>query len=188
MLPSLRATPVACSFVGEWIKRKAKGRKVVTISLRECGYQQARNSNLEAWGAFARGLDESVYFPLIIRDMAKALEEAPPELAGVSLFPEAPWSLELRIALYELSYLNMFVSMGPLGLAMLNGRVRYLTFKPITEEVASTSEMFFRQRGLEPGAQPAMAMPFQRWVWNDDKLEVIERAFHEMCERIEAAG
>ena len=185
-IPTIQATPSALRFVHNWIQAHAGERKVITITLRECSYERDRNSDLKAWGTFARGLDPAIYYPVVIRDIETTLNPLPPELNGLTVFSEVVWNIELRAALYELSYLNMFVNNGPAVLCILNKRTRYLIFKVITPSGGATTKEVFRRIGLEPGSQWRWATPFQRLVWEDDRLEVIQEAFREMCDRIEA--
>lgn len=103
----------------------------------------------------------------------------------VTVFPEASWNIELRAALYELSYLNMSVNNGSAALCIYNRRARCLTFKMLTPSCGATSASYFRSQGIEPGSQLKHETPFQRMVWEDDRLEVIQKEFREMCDRIE---
>jgi len=185
VLPTIQATPQACRFVSNWLHAKAGNRKVITITLRECPYEPDRNSNLEAWGAFARSLDPSIYCPVVVRDTEASFKPLPPELDGLVVFPEVLWNIELRAALYELSYLNMFVNNGPVLLCLFNRQTRYIMFKVITPSCSATTEEHYLRHGVVPGSQFKHATPFQRLVWEDDRLEVIQEAFREMCDRIE---
>ncbi len=185
VLPTIQATPQARRFVSDWIQSRTDGRKVITITLRECSYERDRNSNFKAWGAFARSLDSSIYCSVVIRDTEAAFKPLASELYGLTVFPEASWNIELRAALYELSYLNMSVGTGPAVLCIYNRRARYLIFKMLTPACRVDSARHFRSEGLEPGSQLKHATPFQRLVWEDDGLEVIQKEFREMCDRIE---
>ena len=99
------------------------------------------------------------------------------------VFPEVSWNVELRVALYELSYLNMFTLGGPSALCMYNQWARSITFKLIASPF---KEEFFRITcKFEPGFQPEHFTPFHQLVWEDDRLEVIQEAFREMCGTIE---
>ena len=184
ILPSIQATPWARIFVNEWITNNVGNRKIITITLRESKYELSRNSNLDAWGAFARNLDKNLYYPVIIRDTDVGFETLPPQLDGLVIFHEAPWNIEIRVALYELSYLNMSVNNGPAALCVFNEMVRYLRFKMITS-AGATTEAFFRSHGLEPGDQFRFAKPYQRIVWEDDNYDVLVREFEMMCGIIE---
>jgi len=187
-LPSIHATSEAVRLLGDWINSTSGGRKVVTITLRECSYERDRNSDLEAWGAFARGLDSTLFFPVVLRDTETAFEASPSSLDGLRVFPEVVWNIELRAALYELSYLNLFMINGPATLCIFNQRARCISFQMITPSCGATTEAHFRSAGLEPGSQFPWATPLQRIVWEADRLEVIEAAFGEMCERIEGTS
>ena len=143
-----------------------------------------RNSNLDAWGRFAGSLDKNIYFPVVIRDTEVGLGLLPPQLNGLVIFPEAPWNIEIRVALYELCYLNMSVNNGPAALCVFNELTRYLRFKMVTS-VGATTETFFRSHGLEPGSQFWFAKPYQRIVWEDDSYDVLVREFEKMCGIIE---
>lgn len=179
-LPSLGATAQARVYVSKWLKERALGRKVITINLRETVYESDRDSNLEAWKRFHLSLDKGKYLPLMIRDIEKAYE-----LTELATFPEIPWNVELRLALYELSYLNMFVTGGHAGLALFDRKVNLLVFKIITNTCGSTKEKFLRRQGYEMGGQWKHATPLQRWVWEEDTFEVIQREFRDMCQKIE---
>ncbi len=185
VLPTIQATPEALRFVSDWIQLKAGERKIITINLRESQYELDRNSNLKAWSMFARSLDQAIYYPVFIRDIEAAFKPLPSELDGLTIFAEASWNIELRVALYELSYLNMSVNSGMNALCLYNRRVRCLTFKMLTPSSGSTTEEFFRSQGVEPGSQLQATTPYQRLIWEDDRLEVIQGAFREMCDRIE---
>ena len=63
-IPSLSATRTACDFVSEWIDKNCRGKKVVTITLREASYEIDRNSNIQDWVKFARSLDRDIYVPV----------------------------------------------------------------------------------------------------------------------------
>jgi hypothetical protein len=101
------------------------------------------------------------------------------------MFAEAAWNVGLRMALYEASYLCLGVNNGPMALCWLSTSIRYLTFKMLTPSVPQSSESFLRLRGFAPDGSLSFAGPFQRWVWEDDNLEVIEREFAAMADRID---
>lgn len=185
-IPSIQATPEARRHVSDWIQKNADGRKVITVTLREASFRPDRNSDLGAWGAFIRSLDRDVYFAVVVRDIETANQPLPPELNGAKPFSDAIWNVELRAAICELSYLNMFVNTGPGELCIMNRQTRYLLFK--MRPWFPSDEAFqhsFRGKGIEPGSQFVTATPFQRVVWEDDTIEVISEAFRDMCERIE---
>ncbi len=184
----LRGSAQGLRYVERWMAPRLRGRRVISITLRDYAFMTARNSNLDAWAAFARHLDPGTYLPVFVPDTERTLDPLPGELEGFEIFREASWNVGLRMALYQSSYLNLGVSNGPLYFAAMNDQVRVLMFKIITPSVPQTTEEFLRQLGFQIGAQLPFATPFQRLIWEDDALEVIEREFEAMVARIEGAA
>jgi hypothetical protein len=182
----LRAPAEELRAVDAWAKTHAGSRRLVAITLRRYSYMPARNSNLPAWVAFARGLDASRYCPVFVPDTNDTTEGLPKELRDFLVFPEAAWNVPLRMALYERAFINLGVNNGPMGLAWLNARVCYATLKIETADVPQSSLGFIRSFGFEPGKSLPFATPVQEWVWEDDTEEVIAKAFQRLSERIEA--
>ena len=181
----IRASQEALRHMHAWRDSVAGVREVVTLNLRECDYETARNSDLAAWGAFARQLDPGRFFPVVIRDSDAAYRPLPPAIAGLPRLTEVIWNLDLRTALYEIAFLNLFVNNGPAALARHNARARSLTFKMITPSAQATTEEFFRANGLRPGDQFKGLGPGHRFVWQTDTMDVLQGEFDAMCHRID---
>jgi hypothetical protein len=187
-LPELRPTAAGRDVIQSWAKAQDVGsRRIVTITLREASFYPERNADLQAWAAFATGLDRKRYFPVIIRDFEKAFQPLPPMFDDVPCFNEAIWSLELRLALYERSYICMSASTGPDVLCQVGGkRFRYLIFKLLVpENLYCTQAYYYDIYGIRAGEQLPIATRYQRLVWEDDSLESIQRAFAELVAEIE---
>lgn len=183
----LRSSVQGLRYVERWMAPRLHGRGAISITLRDYAFMPARNSNLDAWTAFARYLDPAKYLPVFVLDTERTLDPMPAMLEGFEVLREASWNVGLRMALYESSYLNLGVSNGPLYFAAMNDQVRLLMFKIITPSVPQTTEEFMRQLGFQIGGQMPFATPFQRLIWQDDVLEVIEREFEAMVAHIEGA-
>gem|GEM_PF-1331622 len=182
----LRATVQGLRYVDRWLSVRSKGRRVLTVTLRDYEFGRDRSSNTHAWVEFCRGLDESIYFPVFVPDTEKSLEYPSPQLSGFSHFTETSWNVGLRMALYERAWLNLGVNNGPMGLCWLNDRTRYLTFKMVTPTVPQATRKALVGLGFEPDQSLPFATPLQRWVFEDDTLEVIARHFLSMVKAIEA--
>lgn len=182
---TLRATRIDLQTVERWLRARGCERRVVTVTFRSYGYMPARNSNMAAWVAFARRLDRTRFSPVIIPDTDQTLDVLPPELADFPVFSEAAWNLGLRMALYERAYLNLGINNGPVGLCWLNDRTRYVTFKILTGGVPQASPEYVSSLGFELGQSLPFATPWQKWVWEDDDLPVIEREFEDMVRRMD---
>ncbi len=161
---------------------------MITITLRDYEYNPGRNSNVAAWAEFARRLDPCVWMPVFVLDTERTLDEAQLAIRGFTVFREVAWNVGLRMALYERAWLNLGVNNGPMALCWLNDRTRYITFKMVTPGVAGSTVVFNRSRGFEPNQSLPFATPYQKWVWEEDGLEVIEREFQRMVGRIENAS
>lgn len=184
---SLAAPAKALDYIQDWKQARKIDQKIVTITLRETFADVERNSRIEEWARFAGNLDPQEYFPVFIRDTHAALTEDIPQLSGFTFFPEAPWNLALRMALYESSYLNMFVNNGPAALCSLNAKTRYLTFVYQSESQFSCSRAYYKSAGVEVGGQFPGATVFQREVWDGgDGYENLQKEFQAMCAIIEA--
>ena len=153
--------------------------------MREASYEIKRNSNIQDWMKFVRSLDQNIYFPVIIRDTEKAFQPAPSEMAGLTLFYEASWNIEIRAALYQMSYLNLFSSGGPMSLAWFNKKCRSLSFKLITDSGPVATENHLKFLGYKIGDQLPYFSKFQKIVWDEDSYDVIKKEFAEMCIKIE---
>jgi tetratricopeptide (TPR) repeat protein len=186
---SLKATSQAVDMVRSWIKSRANGRRVISITLREAGYGNEKNSNIAEWARFAHSLDADKYLPVVIRDTYAVNEMVPEELDGLTFFNEIAVNIELRMAFYEECYLNLMTNGGPLALCILNHNVRCLSFKPMVKSWHdSTARGLQAAVGVAVGDQPHFQNSFQRWVWADDNYEVIQKYFDMMVAFIDNPG
>ena len=181
----LRSPLQAMRYIERWMAPRLSGRKLVTITLRNYAFMPARNSNTEAWIAFARRLDSTKYLPLFVFDTERTLDPLPDIFSGFEVLREASWNVWLRMALYESSHVNLGVNSGPLFTCALNARTRLLIFKIITPSVPQTTEELMSKLGFEIGEQLPFATPFQRLIWEDDTVETIEREFVKLMHQIE---
>lgn len=171
--------------VRKWLATRGKGRKVITITLREASYFPTQNSDIAAWAEFATSLDTSRYFPVLLRDAEFAYDPLPSEFRGLTDFPLASVAVQFRAALYQLSYLNLMSAGGPMQLAWTNPECRSLVFKVLNLENFRSTPVPLRSMGLEPGRQPITASKFQDIVWGPDDIDTIRAAFVEMVDRID---
>lgn len=189
----IRPHPQAMAFVRDWLAVRCGGKKPVVITLRQYGFETARNSSTEVWAAFARRLDPGIYQPVFVLDTTRAMFLPPSELQGFPVFETASVDLWIRAALYEAAYLNLCTTHGPTELMWFNPRVRYVLFMavdtggdPKTGNLSQHSLESLRQKGFPVGGQPPFAGRFQKWVWEAESVERLEQEFQSMAERIDA--
>jgi hypothetical protein len=173
----LRAPAQAGHYVSDWLAaRNAGDREVVTVTLRQQGFGRARNSDVAAWESFVARLDRSRFFPVIVPDTDAAIRET--DFGGdVAVMSEAAFSVPLRAGLYERARWNLGVNCGPLALCYLNDNCQYIMYKLVADGVAQANEELHARRGFTPGQPFPFALPGQILVWEDDRLDVIERTF-----------
>lgn len=181
----LRSPAQGIRYVTQWLTARLSGRKLITITLRDYSFMKARNSNIHAWIEFANRLDSTQFFPVFILDTERTLDPLPPALTAFEVFREASWNVWLRMSLYESSFLNLGINNGPLFMSALNRRTRLLIFKIVTPSVPQTTEEIISKIGFTIGGQLPFATRFQRLVWKDDTLDVLEHEFYEMATNIE---
>lgn len=176
-VPRFKAPTRSLGQVAFWlIEHGIRQNEYITITLREAEHWPHRNSNVEAWLAFAATCGAPVVF---VRDTAKADDPFP-----ALTCPAASKDLHTRAALYELARCNFFVGNGPAMLGMY-GTAPYLMLKPICPDFsAGTPEWWAENIGIPEGTQPPWATPKQRIVWADDTLKNIRKAWAKIKETI----
>lgn len=185
-IAKLESSRDARRHVERWIETHAKGRKLITVTLRYYDYMPMRNSNLDAWSRLAADLDPREYAVLFIPDTEQSFLPLPDTLKDQMVAFEAAWNVGLRMAFYEAAHLNLGVNGGPLMLCFFNPAIRCIMFKMLTQAVPQSTKSAMRGHGFELGKNLPFATQFQKWVWEDDTLEVIGRETRRMLEKIAA--
>jgi hypothetical protein len=122
-----------------------------------------------------------------VPDSEQCFTGVPAELRGLPIFSEAAVAVGLRMALYQRAYLNLGVNNGPMGLCWLNEQTRYITFKILNDGALQTRAEYMELLGFETGRSLPFATEWQRWVWAEDELPIIQDAFNDMVARLERA-
>lgn len=174
--------------VNKWLKRFSAGRKVICISLRQYKVDIERNSNIWEWAKFAEFLDKREYAVVVVPDTDHLADFYESPLSVYPAFEPACFLIDLRMALYELAYLNMFVSNGPAYAATLFKKINYLMFKITHPDVLLASPDVLKWLGYKIGGSPKYATPFQRWVWESDTADVLYREFMVMDRLLRTYG
>lgn len=185
-IPHVRPSSQATGFIRTWLEKRTDGKRPVTITLRESSHGPVRNSKIDDWITFANTLDAETYCPVFVRDTERFGEPPIDALNNFLICEAASLHIDLRVALYEQSWLNLFIPNGPGVLGMLSRNIRFVMFKMVTEEFVNTSTAHIQSLGFKIGGQMPQATPFQRLVWEPDDLDVIEREFAAMADRIDA--
>jgi len=129
-----------------------------------------KNSNKPAWFAFARNISEQ-YQPVFIPDTECALDSWNEPFP---CFRVGGIDLDMRMALYELTVMNCFVSGGPPTLCLWNS-LPYLCF--MQKDYQVFKKEYIEGTGIRTGADFPYADHRQRRIWESDNLDIIEREF-----------
>lgn len=172
-------------YVDMWLANFLGRKRLICISIRDYAFDTQRNSKIAEWKKFIESLDESLYEVVIVPDTDQIANYDFSPLAGYRAFWPACFDVDLRYALYEAAFLNLFVNNGPGTASTLDKKVRLLMFKLLASGVPHCTEEFITWSGFPAGGSPVYATPFQKWVWEDDDFSVIRREFEKMVQIIE---
>ena len=185
-LGSLDAPAIAVDHMRHWLASHTNGAHPIVITLRDGSFQALRNSNLDEWLRFAGSLDPDKYQPVFVPETSTVFAGSFETVTEFPVCEEAAIDIELRMALYQAAYLNLFVDSGPATLCGLNQATRSIRFKMISGKDPSAGPALYHGLGYEPGMQYANHTSVQRTVWEDDTFETISRAFEDMVAHIES--
>jgi tetratricopeptide (TPR) repeat protein len=184
-MPSWEAPARARELVERWLEPRSRGRRIVTITLREASYYTARNSNVSLWTDFARRLDPQRYFVVFVRDTEKAFEPIADTQGPFETFPTASVDLAVRAALYAASFLSMMSSTGPIMLLFFNPDCHGVICDLLNPKEANSSAAALRSLGLEIGLHAPLLGVTKRFLWEPATVELLFRAFGEAVGLIE---
>lgn len=187
-MPSWESPARARDLVARWLEPRARGRRLVTITLREASYYTARNSSVPLWTDFARRLDPQRYFVVFVRDTEKAFEPIADAQGPFETFPMASVNLAVRAALYEASFLSMMPSNGPINLLFFNPSCYGVICDLLNSNAANSSATVLRSVGLEIGRQAPLLGVTKRFVWQPPTPQLLFRAFSDAVELVEGGA
>lgn len=182
-LPELHAHPKAHVLVDEWLKNNCFGKKVVTITIRECGYQKARNSNLSVYADFITKLNQDQFAVVILRDTERIFSPLPDEFQKLPLLYFDASHLHMRLALYEKSYTNIGDS-GPIFLCCYNKNIKVLIYGSDNEIILHGLDDFLRA-GYKIGENFPFMGPLQKIIWERNN-ETLYGEFLKLSQKIES--
>ncbi len=187
VFPLLRAGAAALRYAAQFIASLPPARELLVITLRQYDYTPGRNSNLDAWARFADRVDAARFVVAFVLDAEVSLDPTPESIRRHRVIHAASWNVQFRMALYERAFLNLSVVHGPMELCWYNEACRYLLFCPV-DTAPLTARDFLEKEGFDIGRPLPFARSGQRWIWERDDLEVIEREFAGILDVLDAAG
>lgn len=177
-IPSLQVPDYAATRAIKWLQINTGGRKAVTVTLRQQGDSDPRDSQISNWIEFVRSLDPDIYFPIIIPDTGAIFRGTKSVIDEFQLYPEFAVNILMRAALYEEAHLNMFSANGPATLGYLNQRTNLIAFNTaLAGDPISGPETFETAFGVPVGDQLPFCGWHQKLVFERDDTEVLRREF-----------
>jgi hypothetical protein len=175
----LCASMQGIKYIKNWRDENSIHKPIVTITIRNYGYDQGRDSQVSEWITFARLISENGFAPVFLPDTDESFKHDQ-KFDDFLVFREPCWNIGLRIALYEKSYLNFFVPSGPGALAQLNKRVSYICMKMNAMNSLWASKEMYKDRGIEFGMRKySFASNNQVLSWKEDLFENICEEFYD---------
>jgi hypothetical protein len=178
-LYDVRATNNAVNYIKEYA-RKFSNKKIITLTLRSYKLDEIRNNNEKEWAKFLETLNKNKYKIIIIPDTDNIFHKDQTDLKIYDSFHPASFNFDIRLALYEIAYINFFVNNGPCVAATLDSKVNFLLFKIINPSVPHCTIEFLEDAGFKSFKNPEYLGNYQRYIWSDDSYEEINRAFKKL--------
>lgn len=176
---SLKATNESITIINEFFKKnKIDKKNIITITIRQQKFDQARNSNLSSWIKFTKFLILNNFQVLVIPD-TENINSLDALLNTKNIFKEAAKDLNLRMALYQESFFNYFTSGGPSALCYLNYQAKYCVFNhgPISDSIVNTKNAF---NHLEKDKNYKFIKgKFQSLKWEKDDFKNLLKSYNE---------
>lgn len=173
-IPSIKSK----SHINKILEKKIKNiridsNKIVTITLRNSSYFEKRNTPEDVVIKFCEYLKEKNFTPIILDDFEKISVSNSSIPNEYRLFDECVIDLDYRIALYEMSFLNIFHEGGPPICGIFSKYINFLLFKiPIEIEGYPTSKKLIKESlGLNVGDQYSFFNNKQKIVWKEFLIE-----------------
>lgn len=175
MLPSLVVPAKALKQVDDFFQTQAlSATNVVTITLRQCEYQQQRNSELAVWEHFAQYLTARGFTVVWIPDV-EALK--PLEVEFGVIYEAATDAVLLKAACYHSAAANYFVNSGNAALARFNHHAISVCAKLELEIQAATTRRFWLGKGIIPGEQFSFLSELHLQIWQPETEALLQESF-----------
>lgn len=164
--PFLKAPKNALDVVSNILPKKA-----VTITLRDSDFEPLRNTNFGEWIKVAQWLKSNGYSPIFIPDGEAECYGREKEIP-FQVYRPASHNFALRLALYELAGMNLFINSGPLLMGMY-ADVPLMGFKMYVPGVPCCSEKHIRASGFSPDHDWSTQNHPKRLYWEPDSAKNI---------------
>jgi len=164
----------ACPHATKIIRSRLKHDKFVTISLRKSNFQEARNSNLDAWKESVKVLDALGYYAYFIPDFEDLNQCLQDDDLSRRVLVDATSDINLRMAYYSAAMHNFCVSNGTSALLYFS-KYYFSMFGIVREGVNNCGLAFLKgASGLNLGEKYFWLSERQHFVYSDDSFKNIK--------------
>ena len=158
-------------YVQNWLDSMMITSKVISITIRDYGFDTSRNSAFQSWVDFAKYLEILGYKVIFVPDVDNCWDSKYKDIEHIC-FSEICWNLELRTAFYELCELNYFYSSGIASLAMLNKNTNAISMLPILENSLESTTEIIKSYNPQEGDNPFKYSQDYQWhIFKHDEYE-----------------
>lgn len=179
----LKASIQGKNYINKYIKENGINKKIITIIIRNYGYDISRNSKLNEWVEFFKYLKLKNFYPIVIPDTDDAFNQTLP-FDEKHIFREACWNVGLRMALYEASYINLSVVGGAGAIALFNSSCSVIMMNMLPEGSTVTTIEAYQKIGYEIGEKWRFLSPKQKLSFLPDTFENIKFEFDDFIKNI----
>jgi hypothetical protein len=159
----------AIEIVTSLINKDKDNDKIITISLRTSNQQIERNSNLEIWYKVYKVLSQLGYDVYVIPDFEDFTSDKKYLKYDWKIFLPAMLDMNLRMAIYALSKMNLGVLNGVL-VPLFHSKYPYTIFKPNVETIHQTTKIWLKDIfGIERDEPFWWAKSNQFLSWETDE-------------------
>ena len=173
------ALKTGINYIQQWMSCNNITDQMVVITLRNYGYDETRNSNIEEWLKFAHWVKNEGFTPIFVPDTNSCWTSAK-ELENFIVFTEPCWNLGLRMAIYEQAFVNFFFSNGTSSIGALNKKIRFIAMIPVIENsIYSTADVINSFNLVSGQRRYNFSENHQFLSWKQDTFENIRDEFLE---------
>jgi hypothetical protein len=151
--------------------------RVVTLTVRSYPYQPQRNTRLDVYREFADYLSRRGYTPVFVPD---ADAQTAIDFGPYPSVPAAAANLEIRAALYQASFANVFTLNGVHTVAAFNKNARMILVQIDGAYEGNTGLSRYEAEGLLRDEQPFDGGLRKRLIWERETLENLTANFERL--------
>ena len=150
----------------------SQNKLTISFTIRNSSQYQNRNSNVTSWIKIINKLQSLNYGIVIVPDTDN--QSSIENISGAKVFEWAALDFKVRLALYEVCFLNIFVNNGPCIASELDENIRSLTFKLVEKTTPHTTVEYIESQGYKFNESPQYNKN-SSWIWEEDSYEVMDR-------------